>query len=141
MRFYLDTSLLVAALCSESKADAAYRWLGAQPVGSLAISVWSQSEFASALAIKVRTGQIGLPTVAVIKPVWDEMQRDMLTTLVLENADFTRAANMIATSTVPLRSGDALHLAVVERTGLALASFDLRMLAAAEAFGMLAVSP
>ena len=141
MSFYLDTSLLVAALCSESKADAAYRWLSAQPVGSLAISVWSLPEFASALAIKVRTGQIGLPTVAAIKPVWDEMQRDMLTMLALEDADFARAATMIATSTVPLRSGDALHLAVVERTGLALASFDLRMSAAAEAFGIVAISP
>jgi uncharacterized protein len=138
---YLDTSLLVAALCSEAKADAAYRWLGAQPVGSLAISTWSQPEFASALAIKVRTGQIGLAVVAAIKPVWDEMQRDMLTMLALEDVDFTRAAKLIATSTIPLRSGDALHLAVVERTGLALASFDLRMLAAAEALGMVAVSP
>jgi uncharacterized protein len=141
MKFYLDTSLLVAALCSESKADVAYRWLAAQPIGSFAISVWSQPEFASALAIKVRTGQIGLPAVAAIKPVWDEMQRDMLTMLALEDADFSRAANMIATSIVPLRSGDALHLAVVERTSLALASFDLRMLAAAESFGMATVLP
>lgn len=141
MNFYLDTSLLVAALCSEGKADAAYRWLGAQPVGSLAISTWSQPEFASVLAIKVRTAQIGLATVAAIKPVWDEMQRDMLRMLALDDADFARAARMIATSRVPLRSGDALHLAVIERTGLALASFDLRMLAAAEAFGMVAVSP
>lgn len=141
MPIYLDTSLLVAALCSETKADAAYRWIDEQAVGSLAISMWSRTEFSSALAIKLRTGQIGPQMIVAIQPVWEEMQHDMLMMVAVESSDFARAATMIERSSIPLRSGDALHLAIAERNAMELASFDSRMVAAAQAFGMVAITP
>ena len=43
--FYLDTSVLVAAMTNEAASDATRLWLGEQKPGELAISDWSLVEF------------------------------------------------------------------------------------------------
>ena len=53
---YVDTSALVPVFIRESKSEAVIGWLESSGE-RLAISEWSLVEFASATAIKVRTGQ------------------------------------------------------------------------------------
>lgn len=48
---YLDTSILVSAMTSEAATEASQRRLAAIPLSELAISQWTRTEFASALAI------------------------------------------------------------------------------------------
>ena len=55
---YVDTSALVPIFIREPASDAVIGWLESS-AERLAISEWSLVEFASAAAIKVRTGQIG----------------------------------------------------------------------------------
>jgi predicted nucleic acid-binding protein len=55
---YLDTSVIVAALLNEAATSRIQDWLAAQEAGSTAISDWVVTEFSSALAVKLRTGQI-----------------------------------------------------------------------------------
>ena len=53
---YVDTSALVPLFIREAKSEAVIAWLESSGE-RLAISEWSLVEFASATAIKVRTGQ------------------------------------------------------------------------------------
>ena len=53
---YVDTSALVPVFIREPKSEAVIAWLESSGE-RLAISEWSLVEFASAAAIKVRTGQ------------------------------------------------------------------------------------
>ena len=63
---YVDTSVLVALCTHETQTAAALKWYEAC-TDALAAAVWCVTEFASALALKQRTGQLNLKT-AVNKP-------------------------------------------------------------------------
>ena len=54
---YIDTSALVPAFIREPKSEAVLAWLETSGEG-LVVSEWSITEFSSAAAIKVRTGEI-----------------------------------------------------------------------------------
>src|SRR3970040_312579 len=56
LMIYVDTSALVPVFIREPKSEAIIGWLESSGE-RLAISEWSLVEFASAAAIKVRTGQ------------------------------------------------------------------------------------
>lgn len=58
MIFFLDTSVLVAALTHEAETEHRLRWLGEQGPQHLAISDWAPAEFSSVLAIRPRSGHI-----------------------------------------------------------------------------------
>jgi uncharacterized protein len=139
--FYLDTSLLVTALSNEDRTLDVQSWLRDQNQSQLVISAWAITEFASALAFKQRTKQITGDHAAKINAAWLIMRKDGLRVAAVDVADFYRAAVMIAESPVALRSGDALHIAIAERYDHKLVTRDQKMLEAAGALGVIAVSP
>jgi len=80
-------------------------------------AVWCVPEFASALGIKQRTGQLDGPQA---QGAWERFARlaaNDLRLLPLEAAHFHRAATMALDASTSLRAGDALHLACAELAG------------------------
>ena len=106
---YVDTSVLVALCVNEPMSEAVSRWY-AKSKDKLVSSVWSVTEFASALGIKQRTGQISTEEAQV---AWLSFQRLCTNDLTLFSPDtdiFYKAAFLTLDAATNLRAGDALHL-------------------------------
>ena len=67
---YLDTSLLIAALCAEGKSDAVHAWLDLHRDDLLVISCWAVTEVASAVILKQRKGDLDSDETAHVFERW-----------------------------------------------------------------------
>ena len=106
---YVDTSVLVALCVNEPKSEDVSRWY-AKCKDKLVSSVWCVTEFASALGIKQRTGQI---TTDEAQVAWQNFQRLCANDLTLLSPDadiFHKAAFLTLDAVTSLRAGDAVHL-------------------------------
>lgn len=133
---YCDTSLIVAALTNEPHSERARAWLRSVPAEPLAISAWTLTEVASALAMKYRRGVLDDATLASIDALWTEFRLARCSMLSIDESHFRQAADLVNTPPRGLRAADALHLAVTLRAGAALATFDHDLAASAMARGI-----
>lgn len=135
MIIYCDTSLIVPTLVPERFSEAAEDWLKRRDLALLAFSGWSDAEVASALAQKERSGAIGADRRAQAATIWVTMSAAMRR-VPIEPFDFADSALLVDAGSRGLRAGDALHLAIVRRAGLGLATLDRDLADAAEASGV-----
>lgn len=107
---YVDTSVLVALCTNEVNTADVVKWYAAC-TDELASAAWCVTEFASALGIKQRTGQL---TKAQAQTAWVQFERmcaNDLQLLPVEAMTFHKAAMLTMDAAAGLRAGDALHLA------------------------------
>ena len=107
---YVDTSVLVALCTHEARTADVTKWY-ADCKEELASAAWCVTEFASAMGLKQRTGQL---TEAQAQSAWMQFERmcaNDLQLLPVEAMTFHRAALLTMDASAGLRAGDALHLA------------------------------
>lgn len=112
---YVDTSAWIALQLREPKTELVQAWVEAHGMAGLACAEWVKTEYASALSIKRRRGDIdddhferahrAFGKICVAGPAW----------LSVEKQDFFEAARLCADPATKMRAGDALHLAVAMR--------------------------
>jgi predicted nucleic acid-binding protein len=107
---YVDTSMLVALCTHEAKTADVVKWY-ADCTEELASAAWCVTEFASAMGLKQRTGQL---TQEQAQTAWMQFERicaNDLQLLPVEATTFHKAAVLTMDASAGLRAGDALHLA------------------------------
>jgi uncharacterized protein len=135
--YYLDTSFIVSSLTSqEVRSDDARDWLEMHGNQSLAVSEWAITEVSSALSLKIRTSQIDFAQRAAAMLRWRTFLADSLSVIRVETGDFETAALFAEYHELSLRAGDALHIAIAQRTGCTLVTLDQKMADAAVILGV-----
>ena len=133
---YLDTSLLVTALTAEPDTAPVQAWLVKFEAGALCTSDWAVSEFSSALALKLRRGDLSDEERARVLSNWRVTQQANLVVIPVPQPAYDLAARFCDRHEMGLRAGDALHLAVASLGGHSLATLDAVMAKGAVAVGV-----
>jgi uncharacterized protein len=107
---YVDTSVLVALCVRERMTAAVSQWY-ASVKDDLISGAWCVTEFASALGIKRRTGQLTEEQSAFAWRSFERMCASDLQLTPIEPPVFHQAAVLTLDASSGLRAGDALHLA------------------------------
>jgi predicted nucleic acid-binding protein len=113
---YLDTSAAVPLFVQEPASEAVDAWLESctDPIIS---SDWIVTEFASALSIKVRRGEINARQARAAWKDFDAFCNSGLRLLPVSHKAFKQAAMMTLNAPSGLRAGDSLHLAMALEAG------------------------
>lgn len=133
---YLDTSLIVAGLSNETMTPRVQAWLADQDPAELLISDWTVTEMSSAMAIKLRTGQITLEQRAAALAMFNRLVAESFTLLNVTAGQFRTAARFVDQHTLGLRAGDALHLAIASEHGATVHTLDQRLAEVGPALGV-----
>lgn len=132
---YLDTSLIVTALSNEDLSAQAQEWLSVQDPEELAISEWTITEVSSALAIKLRRGDIDIAARATLLAEFNRLVAESFTILPVTGQHFRTAAHFVDSHELGLRAGDALHLAIASEHGATLVTRDEKLAAGGPGLG------
>jgi predicted nucleic acid-binding protein len=135
VNIYLDASVLVALLTYDVFTSRADTYIRSQtPV--LVVSDFAGAEFASVIARRVRMREITQQTVRAIFAqfdIWKPIKTERVETI---SADVEAATHALRRLDLTLRTADALDIAIDQRLGATLMTFDNKMAVAARALGV-----
>jgi uncharacterized protein len=131
---YLDASLVVALLTNDIFTDRAEAFLSAEtPV--LLLSDYAVAEFASVVARRVRMQELTRDEAWGAFAALDLWAPRAATRVETSTVDIAAASTFIRRLDLNLRPPDSVNIAIAQRAGATLATFDTRMAANALALG------
>ena len=114
---------MVSAFTAEAQSEDVRAWLSRR-ADTLAVSHWVATEFSGALAMKRRLDVIDTVGWNGVMKAWQRFCAGELYVESVTETDFALAATLLDNGDLKLRSGDALHLAIVVARGWSLATLD-----------------
>ena len=141
MRPYLNTSVFVSALCDEAMTTQVLGFLHDHAKDRLLTSLWTFAEFSSAIALKIRTGQLSAEHRSRLTTRFTHLVSAQVDLIRIGDEDYQTAARFCDDWASGLRSGDSLHLAVAARSADTIVTLDKGLHRAAQHFGIPATIP
>jgi hypothetical protein len=135
LSIYLDASVTVSLFASDSFSEAADAALRMRPAVYF-VSDFGAAEFSSAIARRFRMRILTQKEAAAVFADFDLWRTDVATRVAMESIDIATADAIVRRLDLPLRAPDALHIAIAQRIGAELATFDDKMAASARALGL-----
>jgi uncharacterized protein len=134
---YFDTSFLAPLFREESVSSRVGQFIAGLPTGELAISRWTEVEFASLLARDVRIGAIEGDRAREADALFENVILHSFIVLLPSADDYRLARRYLLTFETGLRAGNALHLAIAgNHRAEAIYSLDDRMMRAGKILGL-----
>lgn len=140
MSLYLDTSVFVALLTDDIFTERADRYFRQNPQTAI-ISNLGTVEYASVLARRVRMGRITTSQARSSFSALDGWSLRSARRVELDPTDIAMAEHWLRRLDLPLRTLDAMHIAIAQRLSATLVAFDQRMVASAQALGAAVMMP
>jgi uncharacterized protein len=135
LSIYPDTSVVVALVTRDALTKRALAWLETEP-GAFVLSDFSGAEFASAIGIKLRRGELTRSEAEGAFTRYDSLVASMGPASRLRTEDVAQVALWLRRLDLVLRTPDAIHLAIASKRGLPVATFDKGMATAADILGV-----
>lgn len=138
---YLDASVLVSLLLGESSSAAVERWIASVEL-PLLVSDFAAAEVSSAISLAVRQGRETAANGADRLADFDDWRAGAPTIRIdVDAGDIRMADQIVRAFDLGLKAPDALHVATAQRLNARLITLDRRLLRAASALGVEAISP
>lgn len=132
---YVDTSILAAYYCPEPLSGVVQKFLGEQVFP--AISSLTEVELFSSVARKVRMHELDeLDGNRIVSQFLSHLDADLFTLLSVEKKHWRLARSFIGLFNTPLRTLDALHLAIASLEEIELVTSDQKLIQAAAVLGV-----
>jgi uncharacterized protein len=131
---YLDASVLVALFTDDPFTLRADTFLRAN-AWVLIVSDYAAAEFASVIARHVRTRDITPKNARIAFSTFDAWTARATQRTEIRAADVTAAEAFLRRLDLTLRTPDAVNIAIAQRIGATLVTFDDKMIASARALG------
>ena len=132
MSVYFDASVIVSIVVRDALSIRARTYISAhQP--SPVVSDFAAAEIAAVVGLRVRTKALSAAQAESALATFDRWRLNNTTSCGVIGADIALADRFLRRLDLPLRAPDALHIAVAQRLGLALATFDAQMAVSAKA--------
>lgn len=131
---YLDTSVIVSLFINDSFSPRARAFLATGPA-DIVVSDLASAEFASALGIRCRrrlSNKLEARAAFASLDIWSNRYA---VTVQMQSADIRQAQSALRRLDLSLRTPDAIHIAIAQRLGSALATFDNRLADGAKTLG------
>lgn len=132
---YLDTSVIIAYYCPEKFSDIVESYI--RTIENPAISNLTELEFCSAISHKIRTKEMSLSDgEQVLAQFRIHIQKNYYYAILINSEHYQLAKKWITQFSTPLRSLDALHLAVASLSCGFIVTADKKLAKAASHFGV-----
>jgi len=132
---YLDTSVLVPLLIDDAFTQRARQFLITQR-RILVISDIAAAEFVAVITRRLRTGLLTEADARAALFTLDAWSSDAAQRIECRPADIAMAIAFMRRLDLPLRTMDAIHIAVARRVDAELATFDVQMQTNSRALGV-----
>lgn len=135
MTIYLDASVIVPLFLADEFSARATAFVGASPA-TFIVSDWAGLEVSNVMARQVRIGALTTDEAAAAHVNFDLWRARSTSAVEISGLDVAIATQIVRRFDLSLRGPDAVHLAITQRLGAALLTFDARMAAAAATLGL-----